>query len=144
MMTPSAQNGPRARPQIVPKTVQGPLRASPRGVNQTGALAIDANFSEFGDYLQQFFEAVGIKWNELNRYGQFAMQDARTKVIVTFYINREGQIEDLKTEYSSASKRAEWACVDAIKQPAPYGKWTADMTQVLGERQPVTITFYYR
>ncbi len=136
---------PRPRPRVRIETQPGPLRKSNTGVtNESGAVSWDAEFSEFGDYLQRMFEAIGLRWNELNRYGQAGLSEVRSYVQIQFYITREGQVQDLEIVRSTAGEAAKWRCIDAIQSNAPYFPWTTDMAEILGERQPVRVTFHYR
>jgi hypothetical protein len=141
---PSAIVKPRARPRISVPNSMSLLSNQSVGVTEVGAIAIDANFREFGDYLQRMYEAIGIKWHELNRYGQGTVAENQSSVLVEFYVTAEGQIEDLNVVKSTARNIAEWRCLDAIKGPAPYHPWTKEMTATLGLRQRVRIGFYYR
>jgi hypothetical protein len=132
------------RPRVVRQGAPGPLLKNQRGVSRSGRMAIDANFSEFGDYLARAFDAIGIKWNELNRYGENSLAETSSRVRIQFYITKEGMVEDLEVLFCNASETAKWYCVDAIQGNAPYYEWTKDMVKVLGDRQPVTVTFIYR
>ena len=132
------------RPRFVRQGAPGPLLKNAKGVSQSGRMAIDANFSEFGDYLARAFDAIGIKWNELNRYGENSLAETSSRIRIQFYITKEGMVEDLEVLFCNASETAKWYCIDAIQGNAPYYEWTKDMVKVLGDRQPVTITFIYR
>lgn len=119
------------------------LAKRPAGVNTTGNIAYSAKFSEYGDYLARMFEVIGNKWQDLNSYTRASVDDTRAFVLVRFYINKQGEVEDLDIIETNASQIAQWRCIDAIKANAPYFPWTADMVRVLGERQPVVVKFHY-
>lgn len=142
--TPAGAPAPLPRPRLLRKVAPGPLKQSPGGVTRVGAIAIDANFSEFGDYLQRMFDAIGSKWTQLNESASRSYAEVNSQVIVEFFVNREGSIEDLTVVHANADRLRTLFCEDAIKSRAPYGPWTSDMVRVLGERQPVRFTFYYR
>jgi len=131
------------RPRVVRQGAPGPLLKNPTGVSRTGRMAINANFSEFGDYLARAFDAIGIKWNELNRYGKKSISVTSSHVVIQFYITKEGMVEDLEILFCDASEVSKWYCIDAIKSNVPYYEWTKDMVEVLGDRQRVRISFRY-
>ena len=57
-----AQPAPRARPRLAPELITGPVMRSHGSASRRGSLAIDATFSEFGEYQQQFDAAVQTVW----------------------------------------------------------------------------------
>ncbi len=138
------KGAPLPRPRLAPRLPPGPLKQSARGVSRAGRMAIDANFSEFGDYLQRMFEAVSWRWNLLAEQTRRSYAEMHSQVEIEFFLTRQGQVKDLKVIQSSAGKTATLICEDAVKSPAPYGKWTDEMAAALGERQAVRITFQYR
>jgi hypothetical protein len=141
---PQEQPQPRARPRLTASALTPEvLRNSTRGTAATGALGYNANFSEYGDYLARALESVKLKWYDLNSYGRAGVDDTRTFVLIRFYIDKGGDVQDLEVLDTNASQISQWRCIDAIKSPAPYGDWTADMVRVLGSRQPVVIRFFY-
>ena len=133
----------RPRPRVRPQVPPGPLMDRPGGVSRLGAIAIDANFSEFGDYLQRMYDAIGLKWHQLNRSSSRSYAEVRSQVIVEFIINREGEVRDLRILNTSADRLRTLFCEDAILSRAPFGEWTRDMVAILGEEQPVRMTFLY-
>ncbi|MBC2593921.1 hypothetical protein H5P28_06565 [Ruficoccus amylovorans] len=142
-----AQQGeltPRPRPRINFKVPPGPLMQNPVSASRMGALAIDANFSEFGAYQQRMMEAISAQWNLLGRQFNYASADYGTKVVTEYKLNRDGQVSDLKVIFSSASRPATLLVQDAILSRAPFGAWTKEMVAMLGEDQTIRITFFYR
>ena len=143
---------PGARPGVRPKprkTIN--LGAMPTVVRRTtsglavpsGSIAFDTKLTEFGDYIARMFEAIGTKWQDLNDHATSSIDDTDTYVTVTFYVNKEGQIEELKVVEATSSQAAQWRCLDAIQSNAPYFDWTKDMVATLGDRQPVMVNFRY-
>jgi hypothetical protein len=64
---------------------------------------------------------------------------------VKFRLDRTGSIaEIISVGPSTVADQASRACVSAITSRAPYGNWTDDMVQVLGESQELTFSFYYQ
>jgi hypothetical protein len=110
----------------------------------TGSVAFDSKLSEYGDYLSRMFEAISIRWNDLNDSSPLSVKDAESYVRVSFFVTREGQIENLSVVDTNATQGAQWRCMDAIQSNAPYNSWTKDMVVILGTRQQVLVQFYYR
>lgn len=135
---------PLPRVRLSPRVAPGPLRHHAGGVTRSGAIAIDANFAEYGDYLQRMFDAISLKWNQLNYASIRSYQEMNSRVLVEFNVTRDGTIKDLRVIMTTADRLRTLFCEDAILSRAPYGPWTADMVRVLGEVQPVRITFIYR
>lgn len=138
------QPSPLPRPRIVPKVSPGPLRESPGGVTKVGAIAIDANFSEYGDYLQRMFDAISLHWNNLNEDASRSYAEMRSKVVVEFYITSTGSIHGVRVLNSNADRLRTLFCEEAIRARAPFGEWPTDMKTALGSEQPIRITFFYR
>ena len=142
-----AQQGeptPRPRPRINFKVPPGPLMQNPVSASRIGALAIDANFSDFGAYQQRMMEAISAQWNLLGRQYNYTSTDYGTKVVAEYKLNREGQVTDLKIIFTSASRPATLLVQDAILSRAPFGPWTKEMVATLGNEQTIRITFFYR
>ncbi len=142
-----AQQGqpiPRPRPRVA-RTTRGPLLDNPSGAISSGFLAIDAQSTEFGNYLQRMFEAIGRRWDDLNAHGMNSISaTGNSYVIIKFNVNKQGQIEQFRVVETTANKIAEEFCVQAIKGSAPFWPWTPDMVEILGDSQPVTTRFFYR
>jgi hypothetical protein len=126
-----------AMPTVVKKTAAG--LATP-----TGNIAFDSRLNEFGAYLDRMFEAISTKWNDFNENSPSSVDDAEAKVKISYFVTKDGAIEDLKVVESNATQSAQWKCIDAIKSNAPYEAWTKEMVQQMGNRQPILVAFYYR
>jgi hypothetical protein len=136
---------PLERPTLMVQTHDGPILKNTKGTHdQALNPAVDAKWTPFGAYLQMMFEAIGSEWDiECDRYN-FSVQDSGAAVVTTFVINRQGEIESVNVESSSATRGATLLCLNAIKHPAPFGVWTEEMAALLGERQTIQVTFYYQ
>jgi hypothetical protein len=64
---------------------------------------------------------------------------------VKFKLNAKGMVTQIVevTASDGAPEAEKRACVAAIGNPAPYGKWTPDMISVLGTEEELMFTFYY-
>ena len=51
----ASQPSPRPRPRL-PKVAPGPVRNHAPGVSRTGRIAVDAKFSEFGEYMDYIIQ----------------------------------------------------------------------------------------
>lgn len=142
--SPQGEPTPRPRPRINFKVPPGPLMQTPIAASRMGALAIDANFSEFGAYQQRMIEAISAQWQLLGRHANYTSTDYGTKVVTEFTLNQEGQVTDLQIRFTSSSRPATLLVQDAILSRAPFGKWTREMVATLGDEQTIKITFFYR
>ena len=60
---------PMVRPKLASEITKGPTMQSQASANKFGVIALDASFSEFGEYEQQFYSALQVGWyNEVAFY----------------------------------------------------------------------------
>lgn len=138
----SSEPAPRPRPRL-PKVAPGPVRSRDPGVSRTGRIAVDAKFSEFGEYMERFIETVSIRWNSLA--DEAAGKESNSKVVLRFTLDKDGYISDLDTRPGSTSKVIGiYISRTAIENGAPYGPWTSEMVEVFGDDEEVTFSFHYR
>jgi len=135
---------PQARPRLQVKAPPAPLALTRGRASQMGTLAVDARFSEYGQYTQRMMEAISAQWTQLGRTFDYRTRDIGTRVQVRFLLDPEGHVSELKVIETSASRPATLLVTDAILSRAPYGKWTEQMLAELPEKQELTITFHYR
>jgi hypothetical protein len=132
----------KPRPRLDPQLVMGPLMQSAGGASERGRLAIDATFSEFGEYQQQFFAAVVSGWYQDIEYYQPIDIDAR--VLVEFTMHADGTVKDVKAKRSNATEIARVICENAISKPREFRPWTKEMIEVYGEARTLTVLFIYQ
>jgi len=140
----AATKSERPRPLPRPRVAQvrpGILQERPVGVSNAGHIAVDAHFSQFGDYLQELIDIVQIQWERI--ITQSAMTPKTSHVTITFRINSQGQIAEILKVEGDADEAATRATLSAIQDPAPYRPWTKEMVAVLGDDQVITFGFYY-
>lgn len=136
---------PRPRPQILPRSTPGPLMDSRESfAGREGSVAVDAEFSSFGDYASRFIEAVYQSWVRTLRGIQMRVGDSGTRVTIRFELMNDGSVRQMKTTFHSSSELLMNICRDAIKSRDPYEVWPQDMVDLFGESKTVTITFHYR
>lgn len=139
---PVAADPERPRASI-PSGTAGLLLRNSVGVNRAGAVAIDARFSQYGDYTQRMLEAIQSSWWSIIERSQFEGVQ-RGRVTVRFRLHRDGTVTDATILSNEVTRVMSLACKDAVMAPAPYDVWRADMVALYGESDIVTINFYYR
>lgn len=133
---------PRERPRLDPELIQGPLMNSRGSAARRGSIAIDATFSEFGEYQQQFYAALQVGWYQEIEF--FQPIDTATKVYISFVLHKDGRITDLEVTRSTASDLATTLCENAIVKRSPFRPWTKEMVEVFGDQKTLRVAFHYR
>lgn len=133
---------PRARPTLSPDLIHGPVMRSEGSASRRGALAIDATFSEFGEYQQQFYAALQAGWYQEIEF--FQPIDTSTRVVVSFRITSDGTIHDVEIQHTTASEIATLICETALTKRSPFRPWTKEMVKVFGEERVLEVVFHYR
>lgn len=139
---PDAKPVPRARPRLNPELIHGPLMSSTGSASRRGKIAIDATFSEFGEYQQQFYAAVQVGWYQEIDF--FQPIDTSTRVVVRFTMHADGTIQEVEAVQSTASEVATVICESAISKRSPFRPWTKEMVEVFGETRTLHVAFHYR
>jgi outer membrane biosynthesis protein TonB len=138
---PVAANPDRPR-AAAPSGTYGLLLRRPVGVNRAGSIAVDARFSNYGDYTQRMMEAIQSSWWSIIERSRFEGV-SRGHVAVSFRLHRDGTVTDAKVLGTEVTRVMTLACKDAVMAPAPYDIWRADMVAMYGESDTVTINFHY-
>lgn len=137
---------PMERPRLAAATVnarQTPTIKNEFGSKNIGAVAYNAKWSAYGEYLQRLIDAVQSQWERLILRSSF-YPTAGALVKVEFRIDAKGEISEIVRVQGSGGELAQRLCVSAITERAPYGEWTEDMIAVLGREQELTFTFHYQ
>lgn len=140
------RNRPQERPRLSAATVnarQTPTIKNEFGSKNIGAVAYNAKWSAYGEYLQRLIDAVQAQWERLILRSSF-YPTAGATVRVVFRIDAKGEIFEVVGVDGSGGELARRLCVSAITERAPYGEWTEDMVAVLGREQELTFTFFYQ
>lgn len=138
----ASEPSPRPRPRL-PKVAPGPVANKSAGVSRTGTIAVDAKFSEFGEYMERLIEIVSARWNSLA--DEAAAKENNSKVVLRFVLTKDGLISDMETRPGTTAKVIGiYMCRTAIEEGMPYGPWTEEMVEVFGLDEEVNFTFYYR
>jgi outer membrane biosynthesis protein TonB len=138
---PVAANPERPRAST-PSGTYGLLLRRPVGVSRAGSIAIDARFSNYGDYTQRMMEAIQSSWWSIIERSRFEGV-SRGSVVVRFRLHRDGTVTDTQILGTEVTRVMSLACKDAVMAPAPYDIWRADMVAMYGESDTVTINFHY-
>ncbi len=136
---------PRARPTIVKQQQVRPaiFAENKFGTSNLGPIAIDAKWSNYGAYLQRMIETVQLEWDHILEESKVYPTPGST-VEVKFVMNSDGGITRIVNVESTATDFGSRACMSAITERAPYGKWTDDMIAILGTEQEMTFKFLYQ
>ena len=137
-----AQPMPRPRPTLSPDLIHGPVMRSEGSASRRGALAIDATFSEFGEYQQQFYAALQAGWYQEIQF--FQPIDTSTRVVVSFRITAGGMIHDVEVLHTTATQIATLICQTALTKRSPFRPWTKEMVTVFGQERTLEVAFHYR
>ena len=138
---PVAANPERPRASV-PSGTYGLLLRRPVGVSRAGSIAVDARFSNYGDYTQRMMEAIQSSWWSIIERSRFEGV-TRGRVTVSFRLHRDGTVTDAKVLGTEVTRVMTLACKDSVMAPAPYDIWRADMVAMYGESDTVTINFLY-
>lgn len=131
---------PRPRPRLA-QARPSPLQNRIAGTSNIGILGIDARWSEYGDYMQEFIEIVQTTWWSILAESRVAPKSG-SSVIVTFTLNSAGEVSIVSVE-ETAGKAGAYTCTNAITSRQPYRRWTEQMIAVLGDSQSMTFRFYF-
>lgn len=137
---------PQERPRLAASTVNArnaPTIKNEFGSKNIGAIAYDAKWSSYAEYLQRLIDSVQAQWERLLQRSAF-YPSAGATVRVVFRLDAKGEIVEVVRVEGSGGELAQRLCVSAITERAPYGDWTEDMIAVLGREQELTFTFFYQ
>ena len=140
------RNRPMERPRLAASTVNArsaPTIKNDFGSKNIGAVAYNAKWSAYGEYLQRLIDAVQVQWERLILRSAF-YPTSGALVKVTFKLDAKGEIAEVVEVRGTGGELAQRLCVSAITERAPYGDWTEDMIAVLGKEQELTFTFHYQ
>jgi len=138
--TSTAVPSPRPRPRL-PRVAPGPIRNKKPGVSRTGSIAVDAKFSEFGEYMERLIETVSVRWNALAQDG--GKMEGNSKVTISFFLENSGVVTDIELVETTAKAIGIYMCRSAIADGSPYAPWSEEMIEAFGNNEKVTFTFYY-
>jgi len=133
---------PKPRPQLSPKLIRGPRRDSPDPAPRRGTVAIDATFSEFGEYQRQLMTAIQAGW--YREIEQFQPVDTGAEVRIRFTIEADGKVSNVRVVSTTAEDLATSICEWAIEKRSPFRPWTPEMVEVFDQSRTLDVKFIYR
>jgi hypothetical protein len=112
--------------------------------NNPPSAALDEKWKGHGSYFQKIINSVDKKWASiLSRSKEYPASG--TTVVVKFRIEaKTGDVIEIINVDSTGTKNAAEMCVSAIAAGAPYGPWSPEMKNTLGDSTEVTFTFNYQ
>lgn len=134
---------PMPRPRLSPKVLPGPLVASQVYAARMGPIGFDAKFSQFGYYLQRMFETIQLQWYSLLDDVTISQEKRPAYVVIEYDLNAEGKVVEARVLETNAGQLATLLCKDAIESRAPFGPWTSQMVDQLGDQQTIRLKFVY-
>jgi len=129
-------------PASIVKARHSPLKNNDFGTSNIGAVAYDAKWSSYGEYLKKFIDSVQVQWERI-LYQSNIYPTEGSRVTVVFRMDSAGKISEIVKVEGSGGRAAEDACVSAITARDPYGAWSDEMIAALGKSQELTFTFTY-
>ena len=134
---------PLPRPKLPASVLPGPVRKNNFNAQRQGTIAIDAKWSEFGEYSNRMIAAITLQWHKLIYNAN--LQSLPVSVVhVRFILNKEGAIVSIEVLDNTAGQLPAFFCTDAIESRAPFGPWTEAMVTTFGDETDVNIHFHYR
>ena len=105
--------------------------------------SFDTKSTAFGVYDAYFIEVVQQHWYDL--LDQINYVGYRSgKVELSFRLNYDGRITDMKVNDSNVGDMLSLVCQQAILEPAPYDKWSSAMRLEVGrDYRELHFVFYY-
>jgi hypothetical protein len=134
---------PMPRPRLSPKVLPGPMLDSRTYAVRMGAIAFDAKFSQFGHYLQRMFETIQLQWYSLLNDITIGQENRPAYVVIEYDLDKDGRVVATRVLETNAGDLGTLLCKDAIEARAPFGPWTRQMIDQLGEQQTIRLRFIY-
>ena len=138
------------RPRTIEQALAQMHRSPGVEIRQDGGMhqvalspSFDVKATPFGEYDNEFVNAVTYRWYSLLDSQQFAL-DRTGKVTLRFHLNYDGTITDMTVLQNSVGDLLGYVCQKAINDPAPFKSWPEDMRRSVGANsREITFTFYY-
>lgn len=105
--------------------------------------SLNVKSSPLGDYNYRMILAVQQEWYRLLEERRYAL-DRQGRVVITFNLHADGTVSGVETKDSDVGEVWSFLCELSVLQPAPFGKWPAEIRRLIGgDSVPVTFTFNY-
>ncbi|HZM03261.1 MAG TPA: hypothetical protein VFC44_09570 [Candidatus Saccharimonadales bacterium] len=111
------------------------------GVPHISMDSLDAVKTSYGDYDQEFIDAVQSHWFQLL---QNVTANIPGTVVLEFRLHPDGRITDMKIIENGVSDLLALVCEQAILEPSPYHPWPMEMRRdIPQDYRDIRFTFYY-
>lgn len=111
------------------------------GTDRIGVLATPAFRTEYGEYLDELIEIVGVHWRNIVA-ARGAYPPSPSHATVTFNLTADGEIKIVGVE-ETCGRPGAYAALSAIQDRQPYRKWSEKMITLLGREQQLVFSFHY-
>jgi outer membrane biosynthesis protein TonB len=141
--TPAPRERPHRLAEVQANPIIGERMKQDGGVKRRRMPSFDAVGTKFGEYDARIIAAITQHWYDLVD-NQGVSMDRTGKVVLSFHLNYDGSITDMKVVEFNVSELQSYLCQKAITDPAPYDRWPSEMRRTVGaDFREVTFTFYY-
>jgi len=113
------------------------------GTPRHGRIAsLDARATPFAAYDQAIINAIAQRWYDIL---DSSMTPTRPgEVVVEFRLHFDGSVTDLKVTETTVGDLLAQFCHNAVRDPAPFEKWPAEMRRAIGkDYREIRFAFYY-
>ena len=142
--SPSQQQRPRTLKEAMEQQhMPGVQMQQDGGAHRRKTALFDVQATPFGEYDRALIDAVQNQWYSMLDSQRFA-EDRTGRVTVSFKLNSDGTVQDVKILENGVGDVLSYVCQAAIEQSAPFGKWPDDMRREIGANfREITFTFDY-
>ncbi len=110
---------------------------------QTRDSSFDVKATGYGAYDDLLVHVIANHWYSLLDERDYA-GDTRGKVVIHFTLHYDGRITDLAVAEKTIEEVPALICETAIRNSAPFPRWTSEMRHELGDSRKIQFTFYYQ
>ena len=142
--SPPQQQRPRTlKEALAQQHMPGVQMQQDGGAHRRKTALFDVQATPFGEYDRALIDAVQNQWYSMLDSQRFA-EDRTGRVTVSFKLNSDGTVQDVKILENGVGDVLSYVCQAAIEQSAPFGKWPDDMRREIGANfREITFTFDY-
>ena len=135
----------KPRPKLESHIINGPLLKSESKATRIGNIAIECKLHPYGIYVQQMLQSIEAQWGQLVKGSRnYIIKDhLQQSYTYEFILEANGRIKSLVSLGSDNGSLASDLCRQAISSRAPFGNWTNEMIQQIGNSDTITIKFRY-
>lgn len=132
---------PKSRPKLNSSQL-GSFKKNEKAVSKYGITAVNARFTQFGEYIQKMHEAIIYQARLLFINSSLINVEFDVCISLFYTLDETGNVTNIGIESSTASNLANILCKDAILSQAPFGPWTDDMKAILNKEEKFHFDLY--